>query len=240
MKEDLIKELIENTKGKSLTENLKYVSRKFGDSVVFSSSFGMEDQVVTDAIAKNNLSIKIFTLDTGRNFEETNYVHNMTNIKYGIKIVTYHPDTKDIEELINTKGPYSFYESVENRKECCFLRKVKPLQRALKGYSCWITGIRMEQSPDRSNIQQFEWDETHQLIKFHPLFFWNMAQLEEYIQSNNIPLNELHKKGYPSIGCAPCTKAIKPGEDIRAGRWWWETGVKECGLHLHKKEKVTS
>lgn len=236
--EKLLLELISETEGKTIEKSLNYIVQRFPQKVVFSTSFGLEDQVITHIIAKNKLPISIFTLDTARHFEETYNVHNITNIRYGLKIKSYHPDSEDVENLLNTKGPYSFYDSVENRKECCFIRKVKPLQRALKGYECWITGIRQEQSQDRNNLKQVEWDFENNIVKFHPLFFWNLEKLETYIKENDIPTNELHKRGFPSIGCAPCTRAIKPGEDVRAGRWWWENGVKECGLHLHKKEEV--
>lgn len=201
---------------------------------VFSTSFGKEDQIITYMIVKNSLPIEIFTLDTGRLFNETYSLHRKTNDMYRIKIKTYFPDSAELESLINEKGPDSFFDSVENRKECCAIRKVNPLKRALKGNSIWVTGIRKAQSPERSNLPMLEMDETHGLIKVHPLLNWSDADVDQYIKDNGIPYNVLHDKGYPSVGCMPCTRAIEPGEDLRAGRWWWETGHKECGLHVKK------
>jgi phosphoadenosine phosphosulfate reductase len=151
--------------------------------------------------------------------------------KYKIDIKTYFPETSAVEELLNKKGPNSFYESVENRKECCFIRKVAPLTKALKGNSIWITGLRAEQSENRSDSAFFEYDAHFDIIKFNPLLKWTLEEVQKYIDDNNVPQNTLHKKGFVSIGCAPCTRAIAPGEDIRAGRWSWESSHKECGLH---------
>ena len=212
-------------------ERLKYVCDQFAAGVVFSSSLGQEDQVVTHFISRQQLRVKIFTLDTGRLFQETYDLLDKTNARYKTNIAIYFPDAKRVEELVNTKGPNSFYESVENRKECCFIRKVEPLNRALKGAAIWITGLRAEQSENRHNLPFAEWDEAHQLIKINPLLDWSIDELLSFIDAENIPYNSLHKKGFASIGCAPCTRAIEPGEDIRAGRWWWESSQKECGLH---------
>ena len=223
--------LLEKTRSLSIEETLVFLANEFKDKVVFSTSFGQEDQVITDLIGKNNLPITIFTLDTGRLFQETYNVFHETLKNYQIDIKTYFPDTTAVEELLNKKGPNSFYESVENRKECCFIRKVVPLTKALKGNSIWITGLRAEQSENRNDLDLFDYDEKFDIIKFNPLLKWTLEEIQKYIDDNNVPQNALHKQGFVSIGCAPCTRAITPDEDIRAGRWWWESSHKECGLH---------
>lgn len=223
--------LLEKTIGFSIEETLAFLANEYKDKVVFSTSFGQEDQVITALIAKNNLPITIFTLDTGRLFQETYDVFHKTLKKYKIDIKTCFPETSAVEELLNKKGPNSFYESVENRKECCFIRKVAPLTNALKGNSVWITGLRAEQSENRNDLDLFEYDAHFDIIKFNPLLKWTLEEVQKYIDDNNVPQNALHKKGFVSIGCAPCTRAIAPGEDIRAGRWSWESSHKECGLH---------
>lgn len=218
--------------GKSETESLAILADLFPGEVVFSTSLGYEDQVITDFILKNNLNITIFTLDTGRLFAETYMTLQKTNNRYDTKIKVYYPQTNAVEEMVSTKGPLSFYESIENRKECCFIRKVEPLNRALKGAKIWVTGIRAEQSGNRHDMPKLEWDEAHQLVKFHPILHWSFDEVKTYVKSNGIPYNPLHDKGFVSIGCAPCTRAIQEGEDFRAGRWWWEDeSKKECGLH---------
>ena len=223
--------LLDKTKDFSIEETLAFLANEFKGKVVFSTSFGQEDQVITALIGKNNLPIIIFTLDTGRLFQETYDVFHKTLKKYQIDIKTYFPETSAVEELLNQKGPNSFYESVENRKECCFIRKVAPLTKALKGNSIWITGLRAEQSENRNDLDLFEYDEKFDIIKFNPLLKWTLEEVQKYIDDNNVPQNALHKQGFVSIGCAPCTRAITPDEDIRAGRWWWESSHKECGLH---------
>lgn len=223
--------LLEKTKGFSIEETLEFLANEYKDKVVFSTSFGQEDQVITALIAKNELPITIFTLDTGRMFQETYDVFHKTLKKYKIDIKTYFPEATAVEYLLNTKGPNSFYESVENRKECCFIRKVAPLTKALKGNSIWITGLRAEQSENRNNLNLFEYDAHFDIIKFNPLLKWTLEEVQKYIDDNNVPQNALHKQGFVSIGCAPCTRAIAQGEDIRAGRWSWESSHKECGLH---------
>lgn len=223
--------LLEKTVNLSIEETLAFLANEYKDKVVFSTSFGQEDQVITALIAKNDLPITIFTLDTGRLFQETYDVFHKTLKKYKIDIKTYFPETSAVEELLNKKGPNSFYESVENRKECCFIRKVAPLTKALKGNSIWITGLRAEQSENRNDLDLFEYDAHFDIIKFNPLLKWSLEEVQKYIDDNNVPQNTLHKKGFVSIGCAPCTRAIAPGEDIRAGRWSWESSHKECGLH---------
>ena len=218
--------------GLAEVEALKTLADLFPDQVVFSTSLGYEDQVITDLIARNGIPIRIFTLDTSRMFPETYSVWNKTRARYGIEIETYFPRPEDVEALMSQKGPYSFYDSVANRKECCGIRKVEPLRRALAGQKIWITGIRAEQSQNRHEMSQLERDDAHQLIKFHPLLHWSFEQVKQHVKENNVPYNPLHDRGFVSIGCQPCTRAIQPGEDFRAGRWWWEgEDKKECGLH---------
>ncbi len=216
----------------NVVQQLQHLVDKFKDRIVFSTSFGWEDQVITHLIFSNNIPIKVFTLETGRLFPETYYVWNRTLEVYQKPIHAYYPQTEAVQDMVNRKGPNSFYESVENRKECCFVRKIEPLKRALLGNEIWITGIRAEQSTNRDDMQDLEWDEGNKIIKFHPIFNWILEEVKNYIKSNNIVYNTLHDKGFPSIGCAPCTRAVQPGEDFRAGRWWWEDqSKKECGLH---------
>ncbi len=227
---DTLKNQIESYSGDQSLIALKK-SLEFSPKVTFSTSFGKEDQAITHLIAKNDLPISIFTLDTGRLFEETYATFDRTIKKYNLNIQVSSPQTKDVENLMTKKGPYSFYDSVENRKECCSIRKIEPLKRSLKGFDIWITGLRSEQSTNRSKMEMVEWDEANQIIKIHPLLNWSSEKLNQFINTNNIPINPLHAKGYPSIGCSSCTRAIIEGEDERAGRWWWENTKKECGLH---------
>jgi len=233
----LDKSLVQQIESQSLPEALKTVADLFPGKVIFSSSMGQEDQVITDAIFKNKIPIKIFTLDTGRLFNETYELLERTMARYKQTIHVFFPDATDVENFVNTKGLNSFYESVENRKECCNIRKVKPLNRALQGAKVWITGLRSEQSESRKDLPMIEWSEEKQLFKFNPLINWHYDQVLFYLKEFNVPYNYLHDKGFISIGCAPCTRAIEPGEDPRAGRWWWETSQKECGLHV-SEEKV--
>jgi len=215
--------------------SLFLLAERFPGKVVFSTSFGWEDQIITHLIFSNHIPIKVFTLETGRLFPETYYVWNRTLEIYGKPIVAYYPDNDALQEMVSKKGPTSFYESVENRKECCYIRKIEPLKRALEGQECWITGIRAEQSLNRHDMDNLEWDEGNQIIKFHPLFDWSLDDVKAYVKNNHIVYNPLHDKGFPSIGCAPCTRAVREGEDFRAGRWWWEDqSKKECGLHAVK------
>ncbi len=230
---DLIKGKIENLHAVDI---LKTISKDLNFKIIFTTSFGIEDQVITDLIFKNNLNIQVVSLDTGRLFPETYKVHQSTIEKYNKKIQVYFPQTQAAQDLLSEKGPYSFYESVENRKECCNIRKVEPLRRALKGFDIWISGIRAEQSSGRTNMQIVEKDLGYGLIKINPLLNWTLEEVMAYLEKNNVPYNSLHHKGFVSIGCEPCTRAIKPGEDFRAGRWWWENNSgKECGLHTHGK-----
>ncbi|MGC4036919.1 MAG: phosphoadenylyl-sulfate reductase [Chitinophagaceae bacterium] len=235
-----VDEIISSINGLDPKDALKLLAEKFQGSAVFSTSFSFEDQVITDLIVSQNLPVKIFTLDTGRLFPETYSTWTQTLEKYGNKIIAYYPQSELLQEFIEAKGPNSFYESVDNRKSCCHIRKVEPLQRALKGKKLWITGIRAEHSANRHDMQQVEWDATNNVFKFHPLLYWTSEGTKEYIREHNIPYNPLHDKGFVSIGCAPCTRAIRPGEDFRAGRWWWEdANKKECGLHVHEEINLT-
>ncbi|MES0491708.1 MAG: phosphoadenylyl-sulfate reductase [Leptospirales bacterium] len=234
--QEFIKKHKENLEGKTPLEIIQTVSSEFPKDSVFSSSLGLEDQVISDIILTNNLPVEIFTLDTGRHFAQTYQVHERVNDKYKTRIKTYYPDTSEIEKFVNTNGPDAFYLSPELRKQCCHIRKVQPLERALKGKKVWFTGIRREQSEDRASTPVIEFDQDHDLIKVHPLVHWKIDEVWDHVKKNNVPYNALHNKGFISIGCAPCTRAIAEGEDSRTGRWWWESGdLKECGLHVPHK-----
>lgn len=227
----LSSEVIKKIEESYLPEAIRRIAGLFPGKVVFTSSLGQEDQVITDAIFKNDLPVKIVTLDTGRLFNETYELLDRTMARYKKDIKVYFPESTDVEEFVTTKGINSFYESVENRKSCCYIRKVKPLNRALVNAKVWITGLRSEQSDNRHDMPMIEWSEEKQLYKFNPLIRWTYEDMMNYIEQFNVPYNRLHDKGFISIGCAPCTRAIETGEDARAGRWWWETSQKECGLH---------
>lgn len=233
---ELTREYISKLEQSSLEDILRFVSASFPGKVVFSSSLGQEDQVLTDMIFKNQIPITVFTIDTGRLFNETYELLDKTIARYKQVIQVYFPEATDIEEFVLAKGINSFYQSVDNRKECCHFRKVKPLNRALSGAKVWVTGLRNEQSSNRSNMPLMEWDENRQLYKLNPLINWTYRDVMDYINRYNVPCNQLHDKGFFSIGCAPCTRAIEAGEDARAGRWWWESSQKECGLHLSVKQ----
>ncbi len=226
-----LKSLKSRLSGISVSENLKILSELFPGKTVFTTSFGAEDQVITHFIFSGKLPVSVATLDTGRLFRETYETFSNTIIKYGHNIGVYFPVNDKVEKMLTEKGPFSFYESVENRKECCGIRKLEPLSRALNGMECWITGIRADQSDNRSNMDVLEYDESKRIYKYHPLFDWTFDDVMKFVKDNHIPYNRLHDKGYVSIGCEPCTRAVLPGEDFRAGRWWWESGKKECGLH---------
>jgi len=227
-----VKQLNEQYTHLTAQEILEYFLKEFKGKIALSSSFGAEDQVLTHMILNIDKTAKIFTLDTGRLPYETYSVMDNTNLKYGIKVDVYFPDAKEVEELYKTQGINGFYESIENRKRCCFVRKIQPLQRALKGLEVWITGLRSAQSVTREQMQLVEYDEANGVIKLNPLLAWSEQDVWDFIKENKVPYNKLHDQGYPSIGCAPCTRAVKEGEDIRSGRWWWENPEhKECGLH---------
>jgi phosphoadenosine phosphosulfate reductase len=224
--------LNEQFTGLSAQEIIEKALALFGSKITFATSLGAEDQVITFMISKIDKSANIITLDTGRVFPETYDLLHRTVNRYGIAIKSYYPDTTEVEEMVNTKGINLFYESIENRKLCCYVRKIVPLRRALQGKDAWITGLRREQSITRTDLKIVEWDAANGLIKINPLLEWSDTQVWDFIKLNNIPYNKLHDQGFPSIGCQPCTRAIEKGEDLRAGRWWWEMpDSKECGLH---------
>lgn len=232
--EETLASLTYKISGLKEEEALAFLAEQFAGSVVFSSSFSFEDQVISHMILSQELPIDIFTLDTGRLFKETYSVWSSTNERYHTHIKPYYPSHEPLEKFVELEGPNAFYSSPELRKQCCYLRKVEPLGRALKGKKVWITGLRSEHSPERENIPQIEWDEQHQLFKYHPILHWSTEDVRAFINEFNIPYNSLHDKGFVSIGCAPCTRAIREGESFRAGRWWWEdNSKKECGLHVH-------
>jgi len=222
---------------KSTKEVLEYFLDELHVNIALASSLSIEDQVLTDMLYNIKKDAKIFTLDTGRLPKETYDLIEKTNNKYKQKIKVYFPQTQEVEALVNEKGMFSFYNSVVERKECCYIRKIEPLKRALKGLDIWITGLRREQSQTREKMQLIEWDEGNNLLKLNPLIDWNEEDVWAHIKYNNVPYNKLHDKGYPSIGCEPCSRAVEDGADIRSGRWWWEhPESKECGLHV--KENV--
>jgi phosphoadenosine phosphosulfate reductase len=226
-----LRSLSEKVEKLSPVEALGFLCDLFPGKVVFSTSLGQEDQVITQLIAENIIPVHIFSLDTGRLFPETLDLIERTESKYKTKIQVLYPERESVENLVAKMGINGFYNSVENRKSCCYVRKVEPLKRALTGNSVWVTGLRAEQSANRSSMRKIEWDESNHIIKFNPLLDWSFDEMIAYIEDNKIPYNPLHDKGFVSIGCAPCTRAIAPGEDARAGRWWWEDSKKECGLH---------
>jgi phosphoadenosine phosphosulfate reductase len=213
-------------------ELLRRFIGEYGNRIALASSLGPEDQVLTDMILKIEPSARIFTIDTGRLFPETYSLIDKTNLTYNIKMEVYFPERQPVEDYVRLNGINAFYESIDKRKACCHVRKIEPLLRALSTLDVWICGLRQEQSVTRQDIETVEWDETHQLIKINPLARWQEQDVWDYIKKHGVPCNSLHKKGYPSIGCQPCTRAVAEGEDIRAGRWWWENPEhKECGLH---------
>jgi phosphoadenosine phosphosulfate reductase len=227
-----LNKLRNSLEGKSIEESLQALASLFPGKVVFTTSFGIEDQVIIHTIFSNNIPIEVITLDTGRLFPEAYKVFLETIKKYDRKIKVYFPGYEDIEKLVTEKGPFSFYYSKENRVECCNLRKVKPLNRALEGKDCWVSGIRADQSENRGQMTLLEFDEKRKVFKFYPLFDWSIDEVEAFIKENGIPYNILHDKGFVSIGCEPCTRAVVKGESFRSGRWWWEDNTsKECGLH---------
>ncbi|MHC4325263.1 MAG: phosphoadenylyl-sulfate reductase [Planctomycetota bacterium] len=231
LKEQLAKE----TEDYSSEELLKLLVERFGDSIALATSFGAEDQVLTDMLCRTENKPSVFTLDTGRLPEETYQVMQETREKYGIHIDILFPDNKQVEQMVNQFGPNLFYTSIEARKLCCKVRKIEPLKRKLSGLQAWICGLRAEQSVTRTDLHRIEYDDNFGIIKVSPLVDWTTEQVWDYIRENKVPYNKLHDNGYSSIGCAPCTRAILEGEDIRAGRWWWEQPEhKECGLHLSK------
>lgn len=214
-----------------LSGRLRWLASAFPGAVRFSTSMGREDQVIADAIWRDDVDIEVFTLDTGRLFEETLALIDATRAHYGKQIAAFFPETGAVEALVRQKGHHSFYDSVANRQECCGLRKVEPLSRALRGAAVWVTGLRAAQSTHREALAIASWDADHGLIKVNPVVHWTDAEVDAYLALHDVPVNPLHGQGFMSIGCAPCTRAIATGEDARAGRWWWEQSAKECGLH---------
>jgi len=211
---------------------LKQAAREFSP-VVFANSLGAEDMVLTDLIAKHQPDIRMFSLDTGRLPKETYDLIQEVGQQYTIPLHVYFPDNKLVEEYVGNNGINGFYDSVESRKACCFVRKVEPLRRALKGKGAWITGMRRDQAVTRGTLEVSSFDADNGLQKFNPLLEWSNKDVWAYIRKYDVPYNKLHDQFYPSLGCAPCTRSISPGEDIRAGRWWWEDPKsKECGLHV--------
>lgn len=225
-----INNILAQTQHLNWQEKLLFIGNNFTD-VTFSSSFSIEDQVITDFIAANNLPIEIFTLDTGRLPKETYAVWQSTLDKYGIKIAPYYPNQDTLGDFIKDKGINPFYESVELRKTCCGIRKIEPLHRALTGKKIWISGLRKAHSNAREDKDFFEKDDALNVIKFYPLINLSEAEVWQHIEEKRIPFNRLYKQGYRSIGCDPCSRAIGENDDVRAGRWWWESTSKECGLH---------
>lgn len=227
-----INSLNEAYKAKTPQEILAHVCELFGSKIALSSSLGAEDQVLTHMVSQIAPQTRIFTLDTGRLFPETYDLIDRTSRKYKKNIEVFFPDAAKVQEMVNSKGINLFFESVDNRKLCCQIRKLEPLARAFSGLDAWICGLRAEQSVTRHDIGVIEWDDNNKLVKINPLAYWTEEMVWNYINENKVPYNPLHNKGYPSIGCLPCTRAIQPGEDVRAGRWWWENpDTKECGLH---------
>ncbi len=230
--QDIINGLNRELAGLEPEEVIRVIAAKFGPKLAFATSLGAEDQVITHMLAGLDEAVNIFTLDTGRLFPETLDLIDKTNKRYNMNIRVFFPDAEKVEKMVHKKGINLFYESIENRRECCNIRKILPMKRALGGAEAWISGLRAEQSVTRRDLDLVEWDNNFNLIKISPLKDWSEEHLWDYIRKHDIPYNPLHDKGFPSIGCQPCTRAISPGEDIRAGRWWWELPEnKECGLH---------
>lgn len=239
MNRDEIASLNKKFKDKSVSEIIEYAIESFGiNKLILATSFSIEDQVLTDFFAKSNSNCRIFFIDTGRHFESTYNLFQQTKEQYKIKFEIYAPNNEDLEKMVNESGPNLFYESIELRKRCCEVRKVIPLKRVLRTVDAWICGLRKEQSPTRSDINIFEWDEQFNIVKINPLANWKEEDVWEYIRNKNIPYSKLYEADFRSIGCQPCTRAVAKGEDLRSGRWWWETpDKKECGLHQRIKFK---
>jgi len=230
----LLNQIIEELSALPWQDRIKALNGHANKTIAFSTSLSYEDQVITHLIADQDTPVNIFTLDTGRLFEETHKVAHETRKKYkNITIETYYPDAKKTQELVRNQGINGFFDNVENRKNCCGVRKVEPLNRALQGVDIWISGLRRAHSENREELPIAEMDEDRGIIKLYPLIDVEEDTLKDYIRAHDIPYNELHDRGFPSIGCAPCTRAIKAGEAMRAGRWWWEQDdAQECGLHM--------
>lgn len=211
---------------------LAWAAETFGDRIAFATSLGAEDQVLADLISRIEPKPAVFTLDTGRLFPETYDLLDRTEQRYRLGIKVMFPEAADVEHMVSTHGVNLFRTSVTARKRCCEVRKVAPLRKALNGLDAWITGLRREQSVARASVAAIEWDEANGLVKINPLVEWDESQVRQYLRDHDVPYNPLHDQGFPSIGCAPCTRAVPPGDDPRSGRWWWESREqRECGLH---------
>lgn len=238
MNNDLTIRLNREFADKSPVEVLAWFLGEYRHRIALASSMGAEDQVLTDMIARLDPGTRIFTLDTGRLFYETYELIEKTTLRYKVKIDLYFPAHDEVEAMVNQKGINLFFGSVESRKQCCRVRKIEPLRRAFRGLDVWICGLRREQAATRARNELVEWDKVNGLIKLNPLIGWSEQQVWDYIREQGVPYNSLHDKGFPSIGCQPCTRAVLPGEDVRAGRWWWENpDSKECGLHNQRATK---
>ena len=228
----LIRDLNERFRDAPAEEVVGFFLEAYKGRIALSSSLSIEDQTLTDIIVRQDKTARIFTLDTGRLFPETYQLIDKTNLTYGIQLEVFFPDYREVQRMVREEGINLFYNSIESRHRCCQIRKLEPLARAFQGLDAWICGLRREQSVTRHDMQVVEWDEMHGLIKVNPLISWTEQQVWDYIHQHHVPYNKLHDKGYPSIGCEPCTRAVQPGEDVRAGRWWWESpDHRECGLH---------
>lgn len=237
--QELAKTLASQAAPMSAQDVVRLALGRFGRKVAVSSSFGAEDMVLIDMLMRVDSGARIVTLDTGRLPQETYNVMDATREKYGATVEVFFPQAEAVQSMVGEHGLNLFYQSVELRKLCCGVRKMEPLKRALTGLDAWITGLRREQSVTRAAVHKVEWDESNALIKINPLADWTLDDAWKYIRDNNVPYNPLHDRGYPSVGCGPCTRAIQPGEDQRAGRWWWEhPETKECGLHTRPPSNV--
>jgi phosphoadenosine phosphosulfate reductase len=236
----LIDELNAAFASATLPNRLRLLRKAVSGRIVFTTSFGIEDQAVTRALAESHVDFEVATLDTGRLFPETYEVWQQTEEKYALRIKAYYPKADSLEALIGDQGINGFYYGLDMRKACCEVRKVEPLSRALNGAKIWVTGLRGDQNAHRAHLRFVEWDEERGLIKANPLLDFTRDDVVTYTKANCVPVNALHEKGFVSIGCAPCTRAIKPGEPERAGRWWWESEEKkECGLHVAADGRVS-
>jgi phosphoadenosine phosphosulfate reductase len=237
MGQDAVNGLTSQAEAMSAQDVLRLVLERFGGKVALSSSFGAEDMVLIDMLMAIDPRGRVFTLDTGRLPQETYNLMDATRERYGVSIEVFFPRADAVQAMVAEHGMNLFYHSVENRNLCCGVRKMEPLRRALAGLDAWITGLRREQSITRTAVHKIEWDETNTIVKVNPLVDWSYEEVWQYIREHNVPYNALHDRGYPSIGCAPCTRAVQPGEHERAGRWWWEhPETKECGLHVASRE----
>jgi len=240
MSRERAQELNSEWSGRPPEAVLRIAAETFDDEgIAFSTSLGVEDQLITDLLHRERLDIPLFTLDTGRLPQETYDLLDETRRRYGLQVDVLFPEASSVERMVSQHGPNLFYESIEKRRECCRVRKIEPLKRRLSTLGAWICGLRREQSVTREGIGFVEWDESFGLFKINPLVDASEASVWEYVRKHDVPYNSLHDRSYPSIGCAPCTRAVEPGEDVRAGRWWWEQAEqRECGLHRHEEQQT--